>query len=562
MKLKGSKLWNFLNVIFFIFCGVGIGTGVFYLTKYIIQTQNEIKDNTFNANEQKIELPKDINNPIKIIEYTTLYDKDTKEPIYFFGQDGIKALSERIKKDLLFGPEVEDLQVIYINRTGVLGNNVSGQYIPLTKEMDLNINQYLPDAANYPIVDKVNLVFPTLFHEYFHHFEAFYLNNVKSNDKNATKLVNNKFISTKFIEEWKNIFHYNDERKLINPGTISNISSPKDLFYGANIPGYNLNNIPENVRFQYGATNNYIDKNDILYLYSFSELFTRKITEAFYQVDSHNNSSYPWYGFIGKNYWVPNAFSIELMRNRSFRVDGSTIETAKASWNQSNYLYSLDTVYGGQAVFTDKTKENVAPVFNEFNSLLNSIYGVGSNISQIFIKNNLQSKLRPNGSLIIDPVSKANFNLIKFTGFVDTKDYENLNSILIDNDGDSQNNTDNEINVFEKIEINKPNYNYSIPSTKINPFGTTRVVPQNYKPYTISEYIDINKIRNKPLYFWLDRNKNNIRDKNELVQIKNNINLETYRPTSSYRNFFDRSLTLNKNNILFTNDRFSEERWN
>ncbi|MGL5357650.1 MAG: MYPU_1760 family metalloprotease [Metamycoplasmataceae bacterium] len=561
MKWKGTKLGNFFNVIFFVLFGLGIGTGIFYLTKYVIQTQNEIKDNTFKANEQKIELPKDNDHPIKIIEYTTTYDKDTKKPIYFFGQDGIKALSERIKKDLLFGPEVEDLQVIYINRTGILGNNVSGQYIPLTKEIDLNIEQYLPDAANYQIEDKINLIFPTLFHEYFHHFEAFYLNNVESNDPNSNQLLFNKFISKKFLDEWKKIFHYDDERKLINPGTISNFSSTKDLFYGANIPGYGLDKIPENVRFQYGATNNIIDRNDISYLYSFSELFTRKITEAFYQVDSHNNASYPWYGFIGKNYWVPNAFSIELMRNRKFNVQGSTVNTAKNSWNQSNYLYSLDTVYGGEAVFEDKTKENIAPVFNEFNSLLNSIYGVGSNISQIFIKNNLQSKLRPNGSLIIDPASKANFNLIKFTGFIDTKNYEYFNSILIDNDNNTQNNTNSEINIFETIEINKPNYNYSIPNAKTNPFGTTRILPPDYKPYVISEYIDINKIKNKPLYFWLDKNKNNIRESGELVQIKNNINLEAYRPTSSYRNFFDRSLVVNKNNILFSNDKFIEKRW-
>ncbi|MGL4183753.1 MAG: MYPU_1760 family metalloprotease [Metamycoplasmataceae bacterium] len=561
MKWKGSKLGNFFNVIFFILLGTGIGTGVFYLTKYIIQIQNENNNNTFNSNEQKIELLKDINNPIKIVEYTTLYDKNTKEPVYFFGEEGIKLLSQRIKQDLSFGPEVEDLQVIYINRTGILNNNVSGQYIPLTREIDLNINQFLPDAANYPIEEKINLVFPTLFHEYFHHFEAFYLNNVESNDSNSTKLLLNKNISKKFLDEWKKIFHYDDERKLNNSGTISNFLSTKELFYGANIPGYNLDKMPPGTRFKYGAINNNgIDKNDALYLYSFSELFTRKITEAFYPINSHNNSSYPWYGFERKNSLTPNSFSIELIRNRDF-VFNAPIEAAKNSWNQSTRLYSLDTIYGGEAVFNNNTKEKMAPVFNEFNSLVNSIYGVGSNISQVFIKNNLQSKLRPNGSLIIDPTSKANFNLIKFTGFINTNDYDYINSILIDNDNNNQNNTNSEINSFEAIELAKPNYTYSIPSAKINPFGTTKVVPPNYKPYIINEYLDINKIKNKSLYFWLDKNKNNIRESNELIQVKNNINLETYRPTSTYRNFFDPSLVKNKNNILFNNNIFVEKRW-
>jgi hypothetical protein len=43
---------------------------------------------------------------------------------FFFGVAGLKILNERIKTDLQFGPEIEDLKTITINNLSKLESNV------------------------------------------------------------------------------------------------------------------------------------------------------------------------------------------------------------------------------------------------------------------------------------------------------------------------------------------------------------------------------------------------------------------------------------------------------
>jgi hypothetical protein len=218
---------------------------------------------------------------------------------FFFGVAGLKILNERIKTDLQFGPEIEDLKTITINNLSKLESNVNGQYNPFTQEISISISNLIPNFQNIPSDEKVELIFQTIFHEYAHHFANVYITSIATNDvRNSKKLFTlsrdrsvHKNISKKFLEAFEKSLHYSDNEtnNLLsqNRNQISNLTTARKLYEAsnsANIKNSSSNNDYLNIGNDFytdipskKSTRRFpINSDKYTYLFSIDELLARK----------------------------------------------------------------------------------------------------------------------------------------------------------------------------------------------------------------------------------------------------------------------------------------------
>lgn len=268
---------------------------------------------------------------LSIFEYPFALTKNN-EPIYFLGEEGRKLLNLEFLKRGFYGPEINGLNHVYINKKIPNVSNikdVNGVYLPQAFDIFIQINHFISGGTkqvlSWSLQKRVELVFNTLFHEYAHHIDNTYNRSIKENDefanndlsyKLATPELNkiiNKFNgnNNKFLTEFRKTLNYdgsmqNDEylvnKELFNPKNkeipVYSKFSQYDLFKLANLALTNKEvekyNILNNKNFYFNnSTNNTVyyanstNIDQIKYLFSFEELFARELVKLSYS--AHEN---------------------------------------------------------------------------------------------------------------------------------------------------------------------------------------------------------------------------------------------------------------------------------
>ncbi|QJG66356.1 hypothetical protein HGG64_01360 [Mycoplasma phocoeninasale] len=265
---------------------------------------------------------------LSVIEYPVGEDED-KNLVYFLDEEGIKLLNELFKKRVNFGPELNALNTIYINKKIPYNNvsNANGVYLPSEFSIYLFVDSIVRrDSAfvTWPVEQRVEMLLSVLAHEYTHHIDNVYNKSVKRGDPNSNidlvyklgdeqrkKKVNEiEANNNKFLSEFRANLNYfgaagedNNDRFIRNPKDfhLSNGQpifrdfSAYDLFKYANLD----NNVIDERRYSVfeNPNSNYFFNNDerngvsfgektngdrIRYLYSFEELVPRELLKLAY----------------------------------------------------------------------------------------------------------------------------------------------------------------------------------------------------------------------------------------------------------------------------------------
>ncbi|TPE57763.1 hypothetical protein FJO69_01010 [[Mycoplasma] falconis] len=334
VKKDKFPLWAILLIIFLFITVIGaIGAVVFLFLgidarfDHVSIINNDVEARTYNAklmerNQKVIKNPEYKYGDLTIIEYPYAKDEENNL-IYYLGEEGRKLLSDQFRKRANFGPEIDALTTVYINReipSSDHHDSVNGVYYPHIGEIYLNLNSIIklgPKIINdWPLEKRVEAILSVLVHEYTHHIDNVYDTSVKENDPYASSELEYKLnsdgkanvVNAKFLERFKEALKFNrpanykdylktpiafnvvdDERPIFKD------YSSYDLFNYANnweknwtkeelerykalelkllIGNYYFNNTLNNdVRFSSS-----ISRKNILYQYSFEELVPREL---------------------------------------------------------------------------------------------------------------------------------------------------------------------------------------------------------------------------------------------------------------------------------------------
>ncbi|MGL6124886.1 MAG: MYPU_1760 family metalloprotease [Metamycoplasmataceae bacterium] len=535
--MKFNKSMILKGILFALTLGA-VGTGVWFVTSALINIVNtNNSDQLKPGNKETVTLEKSKDVPIKLIEHES-------DGFFFFGVEGLELLNKRIKSDLQFGPEVETIKSIRINNLSILNENVNGQYNPFTHEMEISILHFIPEFKNIPIEEKVELVFPTIFHEYGHHFATTYITSIATNDpRNSKKLFAknsgksmHKNIPKVFLDEFEKALHYDDSEvsNLLSNNTndISSKRSAKYLYEHSNSSNIKYNDGNDYLQideFNFSNTIPFRNKNvpfDVksnrhTYLFSIDELLTRKLQQITY-IDRINgksiaNNSTTFTGTEFKNGFLSSTMGADISRNKQIQwIENSDSYTIKDN------LLLIDYPYGGN--FIDNQGRSIK-IESTLNALWNAYYDIGGydyGISQIFLNN---SSIQ-NSSTTRTTLLRSDFRNIKFTGFLDnSKKYKGL--LLKEKNG-----------LYKEHLFSKNNYEYKLMGAKSDVLSKTRDLNKEQNKFGYStDYIDISKVDfDEPIKVWNDINNN---DKFENFESES-IKVSPHRPTSTFRESFIR----------------------
>lgn len=535
-KLNIKKIINILS-IGIIGSAFVISTG-FAITFIIKKNNNNLTQTALGKDNIKtISLNKSKDVPVTLIEHET-------GGFFFFGEDGLKALNERIKSELQFGPEIEDLKFIRINNKSILEKDVEGQYQPFTQELEISISKYLNWFKDIPIEQKIDLIFPTVVHEYGHHFSNTYITSIATNDpRNSKKLFSkrkfrniHKNIPKEFLRVFEDSLHYSNtlENNLLSSDASSvssfttarelyNLSNGKDDIYSLDLNNKNFKTI---IPYKNSNLDIAISSERYSYLFSIDELLTRKLQQITY-VDNLNGKSIANGKVVFTGSEVRNGLIYistiagDISKNKKITLDkGDTYKI-------NDELILMDYPYGG--TFNTKDGE-IYKIPSTAQDLWNAYFDIGGydlGISQIYMKNDSTQVVKIiNGNQVKSrkTLSPDNFYNIKFSGFLDSKKkYKSL--ILKDKS-----------NKNVKADFIKNNYEYKWMNAKSDILSPKRdLVKEQTKFGYTTEYISIKNIDLKqPIKAWNDINDDNIINVGE----EESLTISNNRPTSTFRESF------------------------
>lgn len=558
IKPKFKKIIYFF-VIFISLISLGI-TAYLVINKFVVipSRQPIIKG-------IKEETQKNDSNPISIVEYSlTNYKNDDdpsndyKDEVFFLGEEGRELLINKIKKDLSFGPEVEQIKGIYINRgPDFTDEEVKGQYSPNTGEIDINVKSFvykMNHLERFSIKDRVNLIFPTIYHEYYHHFSFSFLHS--NNEMKSLTSLERSYVPTNFLNKWKEYLNYDKNYKInhySNKNDLNAFYSTKEIFDIANTNKLKFDDAQEYSLLPDISTD--FNSNDLKYNFSFEELFTRKWQEISYTVSPiiNQDKSY-WYGVnqpLDSRLLNINSFAIELYKNKSFgdesysNVVPQDLEKAKEGWNHNDNRL-LDNPYGGKYRNENNNEEILENNVDELGNLYVELSGYGSPISQIYEKND---NVLINQNWVNWNSSENSVEEVKISGFVRADDYNSFEKIRING---------------TEFEIYKPEYKYSNLKYKANPFENNFSSKVDYVPYITKDYkkIDFDKDNQKiEFYFknkgWEIINKQNsnsfyANQTKETLNIRNISSFNIYYNKSSYYKLSNKNIQNNEYDFVIS----------
>ncbi|MBN0919086.1 MYPU_1760 family metalloprotease [[Mycoplasma] gypis] len=327
-------------------------------------------------------------------------DEDGND-VYFFGPEGLKLLALNFLKRGGFGPETQELNFVNINIpkiSNVETTNAKGLFVPAYESIYLSIEDLLQVngrkralAKPWTEIDldsKIELILPTLVHEYMHHFAYVYANSMTENDSLGThEIVANlrkstishstsedkikKILSTvynkKFVNNFKEaLFKYDikpDKNNFNLPSdtvSIYQYYSTKQLFDKANSwqdentwktlneyakEGYkNTFNVNKNSRIKFADS---INEQNLNYFYSLEELIPREFLKMSWvpknKIGTSDNGKFGYMSLSNGNSNVfVSAYGEDLMRS---------IDTGKIS-KIGPTNYEADNVFAENWIFS------------------------------------------------------------------------------------------------------------------------------------------------------------------------------------------------------------------
>ena len=589
----------------FFILGVPLALSSCWLTDWLNgNNNNNNKGNTENHNpiyyNQRYDLTTKQKNPnykvgeLTFVEYPYAKKSDGTY-LYFFGSQGLKKMSQKFLEKANFGPEITEIKEVTINKNydkTIDTNQLNGFYTPHNNEIALFTKHIVANGTRYvdwsyeTIDKKVNMVLPTLIHEYTHHIANIYNNSGKKTDLNyyspndenglvykmknslgqiddrvAENYTNNK----KFVDEFREALNYKhhttyDEKLLANSDLFDNNNvfrtiSSWELFEWANIKDTKINPITfskfaNNFDFQnYTWNNRYsplqfqgrVSLNRVEYLYSFEELIPREFLKMTYNPDvegiSLSGENTLWFYDAWSKPYV-SAYGEDIIRNgiRYIVSPNWVFDTQLKMFKNAN----------GEIPFSNLAKyQNLKKLFKAYVDLMG--YGLPisymGNSKTLALDNNVATDLRSTnfgGYLKSSQVDMSNQQYLR----IGNKDYK--------------------ISIFKNNFVAKPEYvNYTI--SKSNMFNPHSLLGyENYEYSYITEPIQTSTVFQN--YFgskfdvklWTDKNNNkqfdvgeevsqfnDVKNYTRLNEIKRSIiNLRKYLETNSVSEGLNRSYKL------------------
>lgn len=580
---------------------VAIALGGYFIYQNFNTNDNDSDILPQKESNQIIYTDPETNHSITIKEYKAVYGSSKEQRYYFtkINEDGtkdesaLKALAAYILKNLSYGQEISELKSINIGFQQLNVSEVNGFYIGTTNEMFIDpgpvvegfeesgysINPQVKNSNSLSVEQKIQAIFPTIFHEYGHHISNVYFNSLKKNDVNGVKSVyyneikkveNEKNETVEIVEksseENYNLSFYNDfvkytnlgnseygklqyttrnnDNEDINIGSLTTASSLFDLANKKYQKGteniFTVNDNPNNKIIGQIKTNGNVNGNlgnpddaRLAYYYSLSEQFTRKLQRISYssvkklddqdQFENNINNAIQFYGL--SNGKALNGFGDDILHNFSVSKKNKNPLNQNNSYKLNNY-YIADNPYGG----TFETKNGQVEVPDQSKNLYESylkIMGYGSSISQIFSKNTLKAVSASQGA-----VGENFSDMIKFQGYFDeSKKIKGL--VFEKKDGKK-----------EMVRINpteSSNFAFKAKSEifsdrDITPKDTTAFAAALYKSYTTVDYLDLTKYNLKtPIQFWNDENNDNEDKESEYENLPTNPFAKYNRTITNFR---------------------------
>ncbi|AZG68550.1 MYPU_1760 family metalloprotease [Mycoplasma struthionis] len=529
--------------------------------------------------------------------YTT---NSNGQPVYFLGKEGRAMLNNEFLKRANYGPEINALNHVYINKVFDATKNleINGVYFPQKFDLNLNIQAMLKEATSdpqsWPLARRVEMILPTLVHEYTHHIDNVYDRSIKNDDPLADNSLIYKLApdpqsparlnnanNAKFLKAFREALDYDapkDYNNLTHPEFFEGLKrkpvfkyyTAYDLFKLANLPlteedekRYDLLD-KEDFYFNNNATSPVslsepVKLAQLRYLYSFEELVPRELLKMSFTTKNPfppgpNYFAERLYFNTGNGNLFLTAFGDDVLRMLSFnepRFGESRFRIFSTNWVFPQELNEYITADEEQP-YANIGYQRLAKLFQAYIDLM----GYGQVISYLGA-NNWKWAYGPNESILTD------YQNLNFGGYLKIKktdlDKENrLNhrfSFLIANPNNS--------NQYQQLNLHQSNYNFiakkfwNATDSPRNVFTERSIYPRNpeseydYIAY-FSDSIDVANInsfaKNNRLHLklWIDRNNNNRIEQSEVEDVLNNkvakqyseIEKKNARPITSYRKTF------------------------
>ncbi|AWX42600.1 Uncharacterised protein [Metamycoplasma cloacale] len=585
-KPKSKRKLGGLTIFFLLF-GLFIGTGIIGSVCYIIyrvinpQIQpiiDDINKITKNDENQKIVFnPKyssDSNDKfndtfkygnLSITEYP--YAKDNEgNLVYFLGPDGIKMLNEEFKKRAMFGPEINLLRNVYINKDENIDgtDRANGFYLPSTDNIWISLNAFVNAEGinhswqNESLENRVEMILSVLVHEYMHYVSNSYNTSHRTTDINAdTSLLYKKDESSiiarnyannkKFINSFRHFLGYNEtnyDAIPYHPGIeppdgefpIFYKWTAYDLFELANLPHNNAKDWNSITLENYYFNNSYynptrfsknVNLGDLKYSFSFEELIPREFLKfAFAGKESNAQLRDKWLNylyFVNGHYLHLTAIGDDLLKTLG-RDRWKRDLLFSTNWVFDEQLKNLKNI-NGEYLYKYRTIPNYR-LNGLFNTYLD-LFGYGLPIS--YVVNNSIDKTA-NNSIHIGGYIPSNINLAKFEAsdkkllFIkDNNEYVDFNIHTHKNNFIAKTSY---LQTYDETKMLKPivQYNYS--------YITDEIPYRFFNEFTSSD-------GRLNVQLWIDANDNKQVESDELIVLANKANTQRFdrvaRTITNYR---------------------------
>ncbi|VEU76269.1 MYPU_1760 family metalloprotease [Mycoplasmopsis columboralis] len=511
---------------------------------------------------------------------------------YLLGKNALVKFAQEFKRKVPFGPEVFYLEAININDFNVIPKSANGAYIPQSKNIYLNGFAFL--EKNISLYSIMSSLMGTLFHEYIHHWANTYaqtaliidpFNNNKNdfgNEKiiyhgaseegelNETQLWNGYF-----SKEFKNLLNWNINIKADLTGNsnydllsdiaksklLHNYFSPNELweYANTNVDKFHFDDKKE---FWYTSDGTFvINPKSLQYIFSLTELVAREYTkfafenyyplnDGIYPESSNSTSYFGWFGnsVVSKQGYTLSTYGAGNDWMRTYLLNSATAYTNRG-FDINEYLAFPDNVFAfnykgtvtgddnfdSSSIYTlkDEFKNNRSSKFYE---LFLDTMGYGKAIAQIFPKiqwkwnDKIDDNTKLHESIWTDDVAKE---YVKFSGYLPNKKYSGF--VIVSKDNKILQSTkfqyQDTFNFFGKSEFDTGAI--MLNDQERQKQLQSRIYPnpkEVYYPYITEDYVKLHD--GDSIYFWIDDNKNNIIEENE-IKYNDHISLPEFRRVSN-----------------------------
>ncbi|EFF41693.1 MYPU_1760 family metalloprotease [Mycoplasmopsis alligatoris] len=260
-------------------------------------------------------------NGVKFRDYAYHYDPETKEKRFFLGNNGLIALAIEFRKKVTFGPEVYLIKTINVNDFRIITSDSKGIYIPINRSIYINTTWGIEKGLD--IFSKIQLIIPTLFHEYMHHWASTY---AEVADNKSEKVFN---IFTKKVQTPTITLGPNDEAKLNKDTVLAKSPYTTPIVYYGN-----------NSQHSVGYWNSYFVDNMYNLLNYDSRVVFNTIPNAIKYVDYRK---YPDYAF---NYLSLNDIYVYANSDKKNSLDGHYDRISEKFNSLKNVVFTSYNAFG------------------------------------------------------------------------------------------------------------------------------------------------------------------------------------------------------------------------